>query len=205
MQAQVKREVLLKDVGISLPALFEPAPYMENGVPKGEAKYSMSAVVTPEQAKLIETKAKEIIAEKFGKDAVGVYGKPGGIRPVCRDGSEIADEQAKKGKNLEFLRGHHQFRAASGAKMPPLVVSTDVVEEDGKRKWRPITKDEGVASGSRGNVSITLSSYEYGQNMGVTAYLGGVQVTERWSRDANGMFGEAPVETDANPFAGSEY
>lgn len=204
---QVKKEMLLHDVGISLPVLFEPEPYKENGVAKGEPKYSMNAVVSGAQAKEIDAKVREIISEKFGKDALAVYAKPGGIPSLLKDGTRIAEEKASLGKNLEFLRGKFQFRCASGAQMPPVVISDDsyLDPKDGKAKWRPITKEEGVTAGSRGNVHVILSSYEHGQNIGVTAYLSGVQVTEKWSRDATAMFGEVPEATEENPFAASEY
>lgn len=190
MSIATRENVLLKGVTVSRPRLLEARAFEGYGRPQGDPKYSVLLLLDAAQAADVRGRAARIAEEAFGDASLG--------HALVRDGNDIAEDAARKGKNLEFLRGRFQMNASTGVERPPQVVGTEtVVNEDGTRRWKPLSSEPG--SGSQGNVSLVLSSWAFGGKQGVTAYLQGVQITRLFENSAEDMFGAAP-EPEEDPF-----
>lgn len=136
---------------LSYPNLLEPRPFMKNGKPKGDPKYSMEMIFTPEDMKNFKkwddttgefktvnfsevcvVVAKEEFEGINVKEAVG----SGDLSWPVRNGDDIVE---KKGEKAEHYAGSKVISAHCNQDYPPRLYYTD----DGERKQLSRATDNG--------------------------------------------------------------
>lgn len=170
--------VLLKNVRLAFPSLFEPKPFGTD--PNSAPRYSATFVLPPDHPQLEEIKAKieKVAFDKWGKDAAGAMKNIRAKDRVC-----LHDGDTKS--QYEGFAGNLYISAASaGDKAPPTVVNTD---------RSPLTARSPVPyAGCYVNASIDIYAQDNNFGKGINASLRGVQ----FLRDGDAFGGSAPARAD---------
>lgn len=176
---------------VVFPHFFEAKPVVINGQPQGEPMYSCSLLFDPEDVKEMKRVAVKLAQQKWpGRD----------LRTLSfpfKDGNELADQQAQKGREAEFYRGKVVVKCSS--KYAPQVLQPNKQE---------MINPSDMYSGCVIRVEVNLKTFTAGVNEGVKAYLNhvlkvrdGERLTGRSAQDA--FAGVQVQETNEDPTAGA--
>lgn len=162
--------LMLKNVRLAFPALFEPSSYGD-----GDPAYSATLIMDPAQAELVEKAIAGVARDKWGAKADAQLKALRASGKVClRDGDEKADYDGFEG--MMFI--------AARSKTRPTVV-------DGQRQ--PLTQSDGrIYAGCYVNASLEIWAQDNGYGKRVNATLRGVQFV----RDGEAFGGGRPASAD---------
>lgn len=162
--------LMLKNVRLAFPALFEPSSYGD-----GDPAYSATLIMDPAQAEAVEKAIAGVARDKWGAKADAQLKALRASGKVClRDGDEKADYDGFEG--MMFI--------AARSKTRPTVV-------DGQRQ--PLTQSDGrIYAGCYVNASLEIWAQDNGYGKRVNATLRGVQFV----RDGEAFGGGRPASAD---------
>lgn len=167
---QLTTRVLLPEVRLSYPFIWEPRAQFDGG----KEKYSVSLLIDKSDTATIQKiqqaikNAVQVGANKFGGKVPDISK----LRTPLRDGDERDDEA---------YHGHY-FINASSLQAPQIV----------DRNVAPIIDRNEVYAGCYCNVTINLGTYNVNGNRGVNAYLGNIQKV----RDGEPLGGRTTASSD---------
>lgn len=169
------RRVVLKNVRLSYPHLFEPRAAVEGADPK----YS-TAILVPKDNEMAQTAINEAVKAAIVDGIASKWGgkKPSGLKLPLRDGDEL-DEFGTFERSGSEYRDCKYFSASSKTK-PGVVAGRD----------RDPALPEDVWPGEYAVVSITFFAYSAAGNRGVSAALNNVWVLGKGERLDGGMAAE---------------
>lgn len=162
--------VMLKNVRLAFPNLFEPSSYGE-----GEPAYSATLIMDSAQAEAVDKALAAVAREKWGAKADAQLKALRAAGKIClRDGDEKADYDGFEGKMF----------VAARSKTRPTVV-------DGQRQ--PLLQSDGrIYAGCYVNASIEIWAQDNAYGKRVNATLRGIQFV----RDGEAFGGGRPAEAD---------
>lgn len=169
--------IMLKNVRLSFPNLFEPSIVGDD--PKAKPRYSAMLILTPEHPQLAEVKAKMIAVakEKWNAKAAEVYkGLEKSDKLALHDGDTKAQ--------YDGVGGNFFISAAAQESARPTVV-------DGNKS--PLTAKDGKPyAGCYINASIDLWAQDNGFGKRINAQLRGVQ----FLRDGDAFAAGRPADSE---------
>lgn len=183
---------------LSYPNLVEPRAYQENGKPKGDPKFSLEALIEPddlENFKIhdettdglvpadIRKIAVQVAKETWGSD-FNVKAEFAGKWPI-KKGDDEADKKEAKGKDGDPYRGKYVINAKANEEFPPRLY----YRADGKRKQiaRGMDSDEArakqlFAAGNYCVAEVTCKAGESPQGKYITFYVNSVLYVKEGER-----------------------
>ena len=185
------------------PKLFEAVPYMKDGKPKGEPKFSCVFLLKTSHPELTELQKKAVAVAKEKWPGLPVKNV---VFPF-KKGDEIAAKAEKNGKKREFYEGMIVLPAATGAKYPPRIT-------DATKGFSQVTDHERLYSGCEVVFEVNFKPYgdpdDAKNPPGITAYLQRVCFVKDGKRIQTGK-SDADVfskvvgrESDEDPTAGAD-
>lgn len=162
--------VMLRNVRLAFPALFEPSSYGE-----GEPAYSATLIMDPAQAEVVDKAIAGVARDKWGAKADAQLKALRAAGKVClRDGDEKTDYDGFEG--MMFI--------AARSKTRPTVV-------DGQRQ--PLTQSDGrIYAGCYVNASLEVWAQDNAYGKRINCTLRGVQFV----RDGEAFGGGRPASAD---------
>lgn len=169
---------------IYLKQLFVPQPYMENGVPQGEPKYSCTFVFSPDHPDLkdLRVHCAQVARAKWQDLPTDAASLKAAVQFPWRSGDEANAEKVSRGKKpYEVIKGKTTLKASSTR--PPMLailenggitqLESDLQRATGKSKFY-----EGVECFAE----INFVAMQKGRNRFVVAYLNQVMSTNTGTR-----------------------
>lgn len=162
--------VMLRNVRLAFPALFEPSSYGE-----GDPAYSATLIMDPAQAEVVDKAIAGVARDKWGAKADAQLKALRAAGKVClRDGDEKADYDGFEG--MMFIAARSRTR--------PTVV-------DGQRQ--PLTQSDGrIYAGCYVNASLEIWAQDNAFGKRINCTLRGVQFV----RDGEAFGGGRPASAD---------
>lgn len=171
-----QRRVVLKNVRLSYPHLFEPRSAVEGADPK----FSTSLLI-PKNDEVALQAVKNAIAAAITEAIPGKWGgkKPANLKLPLRDGDAKDDVTGEYEKASSEYRGHY-YMSASSKTRPGVVFGAN----------RDPAAPEDIWPGEHAHVSVSFFGYNAAGNRGISAGLNNVWALGRGDRLDGGLSAE---------------
>lgn len=222
---KLSQTLLTPNFRMAFPQLLEPKPYMQNGKPQGDPKYSITAIFEPgdltkfqtldpnDQSKLIEVDVKRVVFDlaKAKWPTLDIKTAMATTWPII-DGDQYAAKQEAKGKSGDAYKGKKLVNMGASQEFPPtLRVVADkkvVILNRGIQQHMTMAKASFVG-GYYACAEVNLAPVEVSGRQFVKFYLNNIRFVKEGPRLGGSSLmdrfgGTEGGQSDHNPTAGMD-